>query len=112
MYEHLIINGLDRKSFLVALGGGVVGDLTGFAAATYLRGIDFVQIPTTFLAQIDSSVGGKTAVDMPGGKIAMGAIDLVGALWDLNDLLNYLQKKDQKIAQIESLQTPMVVVNI
>ena len=63
MYQALIQNGLDRKSLLVALGGGVVGDLTGFGAATYLRGIDFIQVPTTLLAQVDSSVGGKTGVD-------------------------------------------------
>ena len=73
VYEHLIINGLDRKSFLVALGGGVVGDLTGFAAATYLRGIDFVQIPTTLLSQVDSSVGGKTGVDFNQYKNMVGA---------------------------------------
>ena len=60
LYQALINNGLDRKSLLVALGGGVVGDLTGFGAATYLRGIDFIQVPTTLLAQVDSSVGGKT----------------------------------------------------
>ena len=59
LYQALIQNGLDRKSLLVALGGGVVGDLTGFGAATYLRGIDFIQVPTTLLAQVDSSVGGK-----------------------------------------------------
>ena len=63
LYQALIQNGLDRKSLLVALGGGVVGDLTGFGAATYLRGIDFIQVPTTLLAQVDSSVGGKTGVD-------------------------------------------------
>lgn len=59
LYQALIQNGLDRKSLLVALGGGVVGDLTGFGAATYLRGIDFIQVPTTLLAQVDSSVGRK-----------------------------------------------------
>ena len=59
IYEHLIKAHFDRKDLLFALGGGVVGDMTGFAAATYLRGIDFIQIPTTLLAQVDSSIGGK-----------------------------------------------------
>ena len=62
-----------RSDCLIALGGGVVGDLTGFAAATYLRGIDFVQVPTTLLAAVDSSVGGKTAIDLPAGKNLCGA---------------------------------------
>lgn len=65
--------GLDRKSLIVALGGGVTGDMAGFAAAAYLRGIPFVQIPTTLLAAIDSSVGGKTGVDLPSGKNLVGA---------------------------------------
>lgn len=73
LYQALIQNGLDRKSLLVALGGGVVGDLTGFGAATYLRGIDFIQIPTTLLAQVDSSVGGKTGVDFQQYKNMVGA---------------------------------------
>lgn len=73
LYEALIQQELDRKSVLVALGGGVVGDLTGFAAATYLRGIDFVQVPTTLLSQVDSSVGGKTGVDFQSYKNMVGA---------------------------------------
>ena len=73
LYQELIQNGLDRKSLLVALGGGVVGDLTGFGAATYLRGIDFIQIPTTLLAQVDSSVGGKTGVDFQQYNNMVGA---------------------------------------
>ena len=73
LYEHLIQNGFDRHDFLVAFGGGVVGDLTGFAAATYLRGIDFVQIPTSLLAQVDSSIGGKTGIDFKQYKNMVGA---------------------------------------
>jgi 3-dehydroquinate synthase len=64
---------LERKSFIVALGGGVVGDLAGFVAASYLRGIPFVQVPTTLLAQVDSSVGGKTGVNLAAGKNLVGA---------------------------------------
>ena len=73
IYEVLIQDHFDRHDLLVALGGGVVGDMTGFAAATYLRGIDFIQVPTTLLAQTDSSIGGKTGVDFNGYKNMVGA---------------------------------------
>lgn len=73
MVNFLADKGLTREDLVVALGGGVCGDMAGFAAAMYLRGIDFVQIPTTLLAQVDSSVGGKTAVDLPAGKNLCGA---------------------------------------
>ena len=73
LLNFLAENRLTRSDLLVALGGGVVGDLTGFAAATYLRGIRFVQVPTTLLAAVDSSVGGKTAIDLPAGKNLAGA---------------------------------------
>ena len=75
LLNFLAENRLTRSDLLVALGGGVVGDLTGFAAACYLRGVRFVQVPTTLLAAVDSSVGGKTAVDLPAGK------NLAGAFW-------------------------------
>lgn len=73
LYDFLAEHSFTRSDALIALGGGVVGDLTGFAAASYMRGIGFVQIPTTVLAQTDSSVGGKTAVDIPAGKNLVGA---------------------------------------
>lgn len=75
IYHFLSSNSISRKDLILALGGGVVGDIAGFAAATYLRGINFIQIPTSLLAQIDSSVGGKTGVDIAEGK------NLVGAFW-------------------------------
>jgi 3-dehydroquinate synthase len=72
-YDQLAAHRLERKSFIIALGGGVVGDLAGFVAATYLRGLPFVQVPTTLLAQVDSSVGGKTGVNLKAGKNLAGA---------------------------------------
>ena len=75
LYDYFMEMGLTRTDAVVALGGGVVGDLAGFAAATILRGVDFVQVPTTLLAQVDSSVGGKVAIDLPAGK------NLAGAFW-------------------------------
>ena len=76
LYETLILNHLDRKDLLVALGGGVVGDLCGYAAATYLRGVSFIQIPTTLLSQVDSSIGGKTGVDFDAYKNMVGAFHM------------------------------------
>lgn len=75
IYGHMAQAHVTRSDFVVALGGGVTGDMAGFAAASYLRGIPFVQVPTTLLSQVDSSVGGKTGVDLPQGK------NLVGAFW-------------------------------
>ena len=75
MYLKLIEMGCDRSSTFLALGGGVVGDITGYIAATFMRGVDYIQIPTTLLAMVDSSIGGKTGVNLPNGK------NLVGAIW-------------------------------
>ena len=73
IYDVLLQHRMERKGTLIALGGGVIGDLTGFAAASYLRGVPFIQIPTTLLAQVDSSVGGKTGINHPLGKNMIGA---------------------------------------
>lgn len=73
LYEYLIASKFDRKDFLIALGGGVIGDLTGYVAATYLRGISFIQLPTTLLSMVDSSIGGKTGVDFQAYKNMIGA---------------------------------------
>ena len=92
IYRFLIKEGFDRKDMLLALGGGVAGDITGYAAATYLRGIDYVQIPTTLLSQADSSIGGKTGVDFDGFKNMVGAFKMprlvymnLGVLQTLDD---------------------------
>lgn len=74
VWSEMVEMGCDRSSVLLALGGGVVGDLGGFVAATYMRGIPFIQVPTTLLAMIDSAIGGKTAVNLPAGKNLVGAI--------------------------------------
>ncbi len=86
--------GVDRKGCLIALGGGVTGDITGFLAAVYMRGIKFVQIPTTLLAQVDSSVGGKTGVDIPEGKNLVGSFYQPQCVYIDSSLLNSLPKEE------------------
>jgi 3-dehydroquinate synthase len=81
LYRLLARGRFERKSILIALGGGVVGDLTGFVAATFLRGIRFVQVPTTLLAQVDAAIGGKTGVDVPEGKNLVGAFHHPLLVW-------------------------------
>lgn len=88
--QFLAENQLTRSDLLIALGGGVVGDITGFAAATYLRGIAYIQIPTTLLAMVDSSVGGKTAIDLPAGKNLAGAFYQPSIVLCDTDALNTL----------------------
>ena len=94
LYKQLLQNKFTRNDTLVALGGGVIGDMVGFAAATYLRGISFVQVPTTLLSMVDSSVGGKTGVDLEEGKNLVGAFKQpLGVLMD-PDVLNTLPKEE------------------
>ena len=103
-YDKLAAHRLERKSFIVALGGGVVGDLAGFVAATYLRGVPFVQVPTTLLAQVDSSVGGKVGVNLTAGKNLVGAFyqpRLV--LCDL-DTLRTLPKRELRAGMAEVIK--------
>ncbi len=93
VYNFLIQEKFDRKDLLLALGGGVVGDLTGFAAATYLRGVDFLQIPTTLLAQADSSIGGKTGVDFDGYKNMVGAFKMPRLVYMNFEVLKTLEDR-------------------
>lgn len=93
IYKFMLDAGMGRKDMLVALGGGVIGDLVGYCAATYLRGIDFFQIPTSLLAQIDSSIGGKVAIDLPYGKNLVGAFyQPKGVLIDESTLVTLEEK--------------------
>jgi 3-dehydroquinate synthase len=94
IYDALLAGGYGRDSVLIALGGGVIGDLTGFAAATYQRGIGFIQVPTTLLAQVDSSVGGKTGVNHPLGKNMVGAFHQPRAVIADTDSLRTLPARE------------------
>ncbi|MDC1436564.1 3-dehydroquinate synthase [Gammaproteobacteria bacterium] len=94
IYDALLSSRLDRNVTLIALGGGVVGDMAGFAAATYLRGVNFIQVPTTLLAQVDSSVGGKTGVNRPLGKNMVGAFYQPQCVIADTDTLNTLPDKE------------------
>ena len=100
--------GLTRTDFAVALGGGVVGDLTGFAAATYMRGIGFVQVPTTLLAMVDSSIGGKTGVDIPEGKNLVGAFHLPKKIIRDVKFLETLPEKELKNGLAEMIKTAVL----
>ena len=93
-YHQMLSFGLDRKSFVVALGGGLIGDLAGFAAATYMRGIRCIQVPTTLLADVDASIGGKTGVNLREGKNLVGAFHQPKAVFIDVDTLKTLNKRD------------------
>ena len=100
--------GIERGSMLVALGGGVVGDLTGFAAATLLRGIDFVQIPTTLLAQVDSSVGGKTGINAAAGKNLIGAFYQPRLVLADTDVLTTLPRRELLAGYAETVKYGLI----
>ena len=108
LYRSLIEHEMDRKGLLVALGGGVVGDLTGFGAATYLRGIDFIQVPTTLLSQVDSSVGGKTGVDFQQYKNMVGAFHQPRLVYMNLSALNTLPPKEFACGMGEILKTGLI----
>lgn len=100
--------GLDRRDMIVALGGGVVGDLAGLAAALYMRGIDFIQVPTTLLAQVDSSVGGKTAIDTPRGKNLVGAFHQPRLVLADIDILKTLPERQLRSGWAEVLKHGLI----
>jgi 3-dehydroquinate synthase len=108
VFDVLIANRMARDTVIVALGGGVVGDLAGFVAATYQRGIDFVQLPTTLLAQVDSSVGGKTAVNHPGGKNMIGAFHQPRAVLADTDTLATLPGRELQAGLAEVIKYGLI----
>ena len=109
IYDDLLAAGIDRTSFVVALGGGVVGDVAGYAAATWLRGIPFVQVPTTLLAQVDSSVGGKTGIDHPRGKNLIGAFYQPRLVLIDVETLNTLDKRQYSAGLAEVIKYGVAV---
>ena len=102
--DRLLALGLDRGDVVTAFGGGVIGDLTGFAASIYKRGIDFIQIPTTLLAQVDSSVGGKTAIDTPRGKNLIGAFHQPRLVLADLDVLGTLSDREMRAGYAEVIK--------
>lgn len=107
-YRFLITHGFDRKDMLLALGGGVVGDLTGYTAATYLRGIDFIQIPTTLLSQVDSSIGGKTGVDFDQYKNMVGAFHMPRLVYMNLSVLHDLDARQYASGMAEILKHGLI----
>ena len=108
LLRFLVENHFDRSSYLAALGGGVVGDMTGFAASIYMRGIDFIQIPTTLLAQADSSIGGKTGVDFDGFKNMVGAFKMPGLVYANVDFLKSLDGRQFASGFAEIMKSALI----
>lgn len=108
IYDRLLADKYDRKTTLIALGGGVVGDITGFAAATFQRGVNFIQIPTTLLAQVDSSVGGKTGVNHPLGKNMIGAFHQPQCVIADTQVLQTLPERELKAGLAEVIKYALI----
>lgn len=108
IYKALQENSINRKGMIVALGGGVIGDMAGFAAATYLRGIKYVQIPTTLLAQVDSSIGGKTGIDLPFGKNLVGAFCQPEAVIADSDTISSLSEENIACGMSEVIKSAFI----
>jgi 3-dehydroquinate synthase len=104
IYDAALVNKLERSSLIVALGGGVVGDMAGYAAATWLRGLDFVQVPTTLLAMTDSAIGGKTGINHPQGKNLIGAFHQPRLVWVDPEVLKTLPAREFRAAMAEVIK--------
>jgi shikimate kinase / 3-dehydroquinate synthase len=108
IYEALAAAGIDRHGAMIALGGGSVGDVTGFAAATWMRGIRYLQLPTTLLAMVDSSIGGKTAINLPAGKNLVGAVHQPSAIFCDLDYLATLPSEEYRSALAEVIKAALI----
>ena len=108
IYEALAAAGIDRQGALIALGGGAVGDVTGLAAATWMRGIRYLQLPTTLLAMVDSSIGGKTAINLPAGKNLVGAVHQPSAIFCDLDYLSTLPDEEYRASLAEVIKAAVI----
>jgi shikimate kinase / 3-dehydroquinate synthase len=108
IYEALAAAGIDRQGILIALGGGAVGDVAGFAAATWMRGIRYLQLPTTLLAMVDSSIGGKTAINLPAGKNMAGAVHQPSAIFCDLDYLATLPDEEYRASLAEVIKAALI----
>ncbi|MCR5430356.1 MAG: 3-dehydroquinate synthase [Eubacterium sp.] len=111
IYDVLVKKKFDRKDLLIALGGGVVGDITGFVAATYMRGIDYIQVPTTLLAQVDSSIGGKTGIDYKGYKNIIGAFKMPKLVYINLSTLKTLPERDFNAGMGEVIKYGLIMAD-